>query len=379
MQLLRYTCAFALLVIFLAGCKKTDHPEPGTGTFIDLGFIPAAVSAGADIAAFQSAIYNKGHVFVATSDGIWKSNLSQKQWSRSGLEGRIITAIYKHPTIEDRFFAGTRSTGKADSKTLYISTNGGTTWQPAAETIFNSLDNVYEEFACFAVRPNHPDVVYANLDGGTMIAVSTDGGQHWVRKNNDRESYFGYKAAIAFLPGNPDRLFQGAESPLDIAWLGSYDIDNTDPVKLSELTMIVNADVWGNRRPNELQSYSFAPQSLYVGQEGALSKVTNGTVKEIFKAEDSDNTPFPYSYITAIWVDPTDTGHILFGGSLNHNVQPMSLYETVNEGATIKRFEDKLGLENPEVREIVATDTFPAIVLNDQNANKVKLVLYKPK
>jgi hypothetical protein len=57
----------------------------------------------------------------------------------------------------------------------------------------------------------------------------------------------------------------------------------------------------------------------------------------------------------------------------------MSLYETFNEGATIKRFEDKLGLKNPEVREIVATDSFPAIVLNDQNANKVKLVLYEPK
>jgi hypothetical protein len=265
------------------------------------------------------------------------------------------------------------------SKTLYLSTDGGTSWQPVAEPVFNSLDNVYEEYACFAVRPNHPDVIYANLDGGTMIAVSTDGGMHWVRKNYEPESYFGYNAAIAFLPGNLDRLFQGAESPLDMAWLGSYEIDQADPVKLSELTMVVNADVWGNRRPNELQSYSFAPQSLYVGQEGALSKVTNGTVKEIFKAEDADNTSFPYSYIAAIWVDPADTNHILFGGSLNHNVQPMSLYETFDEGATIKRFKDKLGLQNPEVREIVSTDTFPAIVLNDQNANKVKLVLYKAK
>jgi hypothetical protein len=201
--------------------QKDGASEPGTGSFIDLGFIPAVVSAGADIASFQSAIYNKGHVFVATSDGIWKSNLSQKQWSRSGLEGRIITAIYKHPTIEDRFFAGTRSTGKAASKTLYLSTDGGTSWQPAAEPVFNSLDQVYEEYACFAVRPNHPNVVYANLDGGTMIAVSTDGGMHWVRKNNEPESYFGYNAAIAFLPGNPDRLFQGAESPLDIAWLAA--------------------------------------------------------------------------------------------------------------------------------------------------------------
>src|SRR5215203_3922382 len=197
MQRQRVIGTLALLAVILFGCKKPDQPQPGTGAFIDLGFIPGSVSAGADITSFQSAIFNKGHVFVATSDGIWKNNLSQKQWSRSGLEGRIITALYKHPTQEDRFFAGTRSTGMADSNTLFISADGGTSWQPAAETVFNGLDQVYEEYACFAVQPNHPNVVYANLDGGTMIAVSVDGGMHWLRMNYATESYFGYNANIA--------------------------------------------------------------------------------------------------------------------------------------------------------------------------------------
>jgi hypothetical protein len=365
--------------IGLTSCTLTSNPSgprAGKGSFSDLGFIPAAVSAGNSGFDFQSAIYNNNRVFVATSDGIWMSNIDNKEWSRAGLDGKVVTMIYKHPAIANRFFAGTQSDGTAEDKTFYISSNGGESWEAADNVIFDETNNKYETYVCLAARPNHPDHIYANLEGGTMIAVSTDGGLNWARMNGATESYFGYACNIAFMPGKADEIFQGAENPLDDAWLGKYHIDADNPSTLSDFEKIIDQSVFGNRRPNELQAFDFVPNTLYAGLEGALYKVTATSNKPIFKSE---NNNFPYTYITALSVDAANNKHLLFGGALNNSSQPMCLYETYDEGKSITRIDNKLGLENPEVIEILATknSNSAAIVLNDQGANKVKLVLYQ--
>ena len=130
---------------------------------------------------------------------------------------------------------------------------------------------------------------------------------------------------------------------------------------------------WGNRRPNKLQTHTYTGSAIYVGQEGALSKVVNGVSRFIFESEDAE-----YPYIKGIWVDPTNTNHLLFGGPLNHSEQPMSLYETYDEGKTVKRIENKMGIANPRIIDIVSTDRYPAIVIDDQQADKIKVLLYIP-
>jgi hypothetical protein len=354
--------------------NSPGHNGPVKGVFTDKGFIPAAVSAGHSGFDFQSAIYDNDRLFVATSDGIWMNDIYNNEWSRAGLEGKVVAMIYKHPTIANKFFASTVSNGTPEDKTFYISNNAGETWEAANNIIFDETNNRYETYVCLAVRPNHPDHIYANVDG-PMIAISTDGGLNWVRMNDATESYYGYSCNIVFMPGNADAIFQGAEAPLDDAWLGKYKIDADNPSTLSDFEKLVDISVWGNRRPNELQTYSFVPNTLYVGLEGALYKVTETSNKPIFKSE---NNNFPYAYITAIWVDPYNANHLLFGGGLNANTQPMSLYETFDEGKHITPIDDKLGLENPEVVEILSIgQSNTAIILNDQDANKVKLVLYQ--
>lgn len=373
-----FTTLLYVLATFIVGCnKEKDYsltPEPAKGTFIDYGFIPVLVDASQSIAEFQTAIYNDNHVFVATSDGVWKINLTSKAWSRAGLEGKGITAIYKHPAIAGKFFAGVFSDGSASFKTLYISNDGGITWNAGNNLIFDSSQNYYENYVCFAARPNNPDQIYANLDGGAMIAVSTDGGLNWVRKNNESGSYFGYQSNIVFLPTDPNTIYQGSENPLDDAWLGKYDINSIHPELLSNFSKISDMFSWGNRRPTELQTHSYTGNYIYVGQEGALSKVMGKTNKFIFKAEGGN---FPYSYIYAIWIDPENTNHLLFGGAQNGGTE-MNLYETYNEGTTVKRFTDKMGFTKPNIREIISTNTYPAIIISDDGANKVKLYLYKP-
>jgi hypothetical protein len=289
------------------------------------------------------------------------------------LNGKRITALYKHPEQSGRFFAGVQSNGTATAKTVYLTSDGGSTWTAANQPVYENTLHQYENYVCFAARPGHPNHIYANLEGGATIAVSADGGENWTRMNNMQESYFGYAAAITFVPGRAGKIFQGAEAPLDDAWFASYDIDNKNPVLLNNFTKLVDMQHWGNRRPNKLQTHTYTGSAIYVGQEGALSKVVDGVNKFIFKSDDTE-----YPYIKGIWVEPSNTSHLLFGGPLNHSEQPMSLYETYDQGETIKRIGNKMGTANPQIVDIVGTDSYPAIVINDQQANKVKVLLYKP-
>ncbi|GAB4022197.1 hypothetical protein GCM10028773_33940 [Spirosoma koreense] len=351
---------------------------PSKGTLLDMGEMPVPVKGHAEFTQneFQTAAYSDNFVVVATSNGLWRCNLLTKEWSRSGFAGRKVSCIYKHPTLKNKFFAGVIPAEQSSEKSLFISEDGGQSWTAATTPIHDDGENRYETYVSIAVRPSHPDQVYANLEGGAMIAVSTDGGQSWQRMNYEPHSNFGYQSNIVFLPDNPDQLFQGSENPFDDAWLGRYTIDPTDPVKLTQFTKVVDMSVFGNRRPVELQTTVYTGNSIYVGQEGALAKVTGTTTQFIFKAE--ENKPaLPYAYIYGIWIDPKDTRHLLFGGAVNGDQTALSLFETLDEGITIRQLNDIPSLASAQVVKIVTTDTDPAIVLYDTATKKIRLFLYK--
>lgn len=364
-----------LCFLLIAGCSKDKEKR---GMLVDLGFIPADVTVHT---GFQPMAYYNGGIFVATSDGVWRCNVDNGEWSRSGLDGMNITAVYCHQDIPGRLFAGVATDLVSTTKTLYLSDDGGSSWHAADKPVFSQFENSYENYYCFAVRPGHPQEIYSNLQGGTVIAVSTDGGETWQRMNYMEESYVSDPCNIVFLPDKADMIFQGAESPLDYAWLGRYEIGDGDPVMLGNFTQLVDLSTWGNRRPNELQTCEYTGDNIYVGQEGALSKVNGQSVKFIFnhsgggKETDADDDLY-YTYVKGIWVDPHDTDHIIFGGMLNNNIQPMQLYETFDEGKTIYRYTDKCGMENPCLLKIVSTPSAPALLFEDQNAGKVKVMLY---
>ncbi|GAB3788778.1 hypothetical protein GCM10028818_56020 [Spirosoma horti] len=379
---IRQLALFSTFLVITLSCMTQDHagvsPQTGQGTLIDHGSIPVPVEGHSEFAEneFQTATYQNHFVFVATSDGLWKNNLLTKEWSRSGLKGKRVSCIFRHPTIENKLFAGIKPDEHSPEKTLFISNDGGATWQAAQSPVYDELENRYEIYVSLAVRPNHPDQIYANI-GGTMIAVSTDGGLNWQRMNHEQHSDLGYRSAIVFLPNNADQIFQGSENPFDDAWLGRYDIDPSDPVKLKNFTKVVDMGVFGNRRPVELQTHAYTGNSIYVGQEGALAKVSGTTPQFIFKAEEA-NPAVPYTYIYGIWVDPKDTHHILFGGALNAESQPsLSLFETFDEGKDSKPVTADPTLATAEVSKIVPTDTYPAIVLYDPTTKRIRLFLYK--
>lgn len=370
-------------LMFFQNCSRIKNSageeRAGKGSFTDLGFIPSPLSAGnpSGAAEFHASIFQNGFLYIATTDGIWKIDIFKKVWSRSGLPGNIITALYKHPTISGKFFAGIKSDQSTTLKTLYISSDAGQNWM-AVNPLFDTFNNRYEEYYSFAVRPNNPNHIFANLSGAT-IAVSTDGGINWTRMNNEPESFFGYQSNIVFLPSESNKIYQGSENPIDDAWLASYDLNLSNPVLMTNFTKIIEgmSGPFSNKRPTDLSTYSYTGDSIYIGQEGGLSKVTNGQIKFIMNASGKDENKFPYSYIYGVWVDPKNTNHIVFGGATNGAIDKMQLYETYDEGSSIVRLQETFGISLPEIVDIVDTNNGIAITINDSGSSRVKVISAK--
>lgn len=342
--------------------------------FIDYGFIPTpSVSAGKDGASeFQTAIFNNGEIFIATSDGIWKNNISTQQWSSSGLQGKKISCIYKHPSIANKMFAGAQITTN-NSTPLFISNDSGITWLPVTSTI---TETIY----CIAVSPTNPDHIYANV-ASTDIISSQDGGINWSAPSGG----FGYESNIIFTPSDGNTIYQGSENPLDCAWLGKYDIDSNNPDSIMNFQYVADGNCgsgpWENRRPNKLQTYSYTGNMIYVGQEGALSKVDPtqlNSITFIYKSEGEPNKP--YTYVYGIWVDPLDINHVIFGGSKNgDNTGLMQIYETWDEGATFHRYTQTFGVTTPSICDIVHIDNNKvALIIYDQSVDRIKLIIMEP-
>ncbi|HEY0676838.1 MAG TPA: hypothetical protein VGD17_01085 [Chitinophagaceae bacterium] len=369
---MRNLISLLTVVIVFAGCKKNNR-TPIQDKFIDYGYVSAVSSVAVVSTALM--VYHQGEIFVASNDGVWKIGLTEKIWRRAGLAGKKVNVLYSHPEIAGKFFAAIESGGPTE-KSLYISADAGVTWQAAASPVFDSRNNIYESFSDIRARPGHPNQIFANLSGIT-ISVSKDGGETWNRQNYNTDSYFGINCVINFREGSAGEIYQGAEAPLDHAWLGKYSIDATDPVKLGTLDQFIGKNYeWENRRPNCLETFRSNPGVLYAGLEGALIKIEGTQWKYIFKSTGTDI--LPYAYITGVWLNPSNKKHIIFGGGVNGTNTSLSLFETYDEGVTITHINDKLGMTDPAVIDIIATENYPAILVRDNgNERRMRLLLYK--
>ena len=364
------------IVILFSNCKKSSSTPPDNKGYefselVDYGEIPYVTEATP-----HQMIYYNSQLFAGTDDGIWKTDLTNKTWSRTGLDGKAIIGLYNFPEMANRLFAATKSTGASD-KSLYQSNNGGASWEPVTAPIFDSLNKRYENYYDIKVRPGFPDQLYANVEGVT-IAISKDGGQTWNRQNYERSSTFGYNAFINFLPGNSNEIFQGAEAPLDFAWLAKYHINENDPVKLGPWQRIIGNNLeWSNKRPNCIEVFPSNPAVMYVGMEGGVAKVEGTQWSYLFEGgKEPDH--FPYTYVKGIWLDPGNNKHLIFGGGVNGVNTSLSLYETHDEGATIVQLKDLLGMEDPEIVTIVSTNPYPALLVRIRGGNKrTRLLVYR--
>jgi photosystem II stability/assembly factor-like uncharacterized protein len=127
-------------------------------------------------------------------NGIYKSTDGGISWNHLGLEAtEYISRIIVDPNNPQRIFLGAMGKlfGKNPDRGLYLSTDGGTTWQ-------NKLF-ISDSTGCVdvAINPLNPDTVYAAMwerirrpdrrsYGGATCGIyrSTDGGENWTELTN---------------------------------------------------------------------------------------------------------------------------------------------------------------------------------------------------
>lgn len=78
------TILVAVVVIF-SNCKKSTSSQPGStfSELVDYGEIPYITNPTP-----HQMIYYNGQIIAGTDDGIWKTALTTKTWSRDNKKGQ---------------------------------------------------------------------------------------------------------------------------------------------------------------------------------------------------------------------------------------------------------------------------------------------------
>jgi len=350
--------AIAVLTAILSACA--DGP---TDRWEDLGALPALAATALNHTPMAES---GGRILVGTHDGVWARPASGPgTWTQVGLDGIGVFATRRHPALEATLFAAGQPVDDPASAPFYRSDDGGTTWTPSATFPRNPFDGSAEPIFDLAVAPDDPDRLYANLSGPS-VAISTDGGQNWVLANGESEVFFGDPCVIHVLASAPGTLFQGCEAPLDIAWVATQDIVPANPLTLANFAFVAGGPdlALENRRPNAMTSGPARPGTLYVGLEGALIALEQGAFDFVFAAGQAE-AESPYVYVAALWLDPDDPDHLLFGGGVNGENTELWLFETRDHGQTLRQVRPPAQLTDPSVEQIAPAGNGLAVLVSE--------------
>jgi len=155
---------------------------------------------------------------LSVGNGIYKSTDAGKTWTHLGLrDGFQIPALALILRDPNRVFAAVlgHPYGPNEERGLFLSTDGGQTWQKAIYKDENTGASDVE------IDPSNPDVIYASMwevregpweDGnevngtGGGLFKSTDGGKTWHPLTNGLPKDLS-QIYVAIAPSNPRRVY----------------------------------------------------------------------------------------------------------------------------------------------------------------------------
>jgi photosystem II stability/assembly factor-like uncharacterized protein len=204
-----------------------------------------------------SLIAREGVILAGTTSGVFRSDDVGQTWqvASAGLTSLHIRWLAYHPAISDREFAGTEPAG------IFVSHDGATTWRECAEVAELRIAHDWylpysPEAGCVRGFAFHGARGYAAVEVGGVLR-SDDGGERWrMAEDGDGET-----ARVRSQPVHPD--------------------------------------------VHMIAVHPAAPDLVFAPTGGGL-----------YRSEDGGRSwaaIYAGCYCRAIWLDPTDPDHLIFG------------------------------------------------------------------
>ncbi|MCK5784265.1 MAG: hypothetical protein KAH06_07445, partial [Desulfobacterales bacterium] len=257
-------------------------------------------------------------------NGVYKTNDGGKKWENMGLkESRQIGGILIDPRNSDIVYVAAEGStwGSGGERGLYKTTDGGKNWEKILEiSEHTGIANI-----CF--ESGNPDVIYAGAEqrrrrqftkigGGPESAYykTTNGGKTWDKLTNGIPDIDKGGMAITVSPVNPNIVYAMFEASNDKG--GFYRSTNRGASfeKMNDYNTSGQyySELFCDPK-NENKVYSTGTYTKYTVDGGKTWKNISNNKRHV-----DDH---------ALWIDPTDTDHLLIGGD-------GGIYETWDAGAT---------------------------------------------
>jgi photosystem II stability/assembly factor-like uncharacterized protein len=289
---------------------------------------------------------NNSQRSVAWGDGVYKSIDGGKSWKNMGLKSsEHIGKIVIDPKNSSNIYVAAQGPlwGPGGDRGLYKSTDGGTTWEQSLKI----SENTGVTDVC--IDPRNSDILYCAsyqrrrhvwtlINGGPEAAIhqSTDAGKTWNKLSNGLPSGDIGRIGLAISPVNPDIIFAVIETRADKGGIfcstnkgASWEKRNKWYSPSAQYYHEIFCD------PLNSDIVYFVDTYTRISYDGGrtLSNLSNK-----FRHVDDH----------ALWIDPSDTKHLLIGGD-------GGLYETFDRGNAWRYFSNlpvtqnyRVGIDNAE-------------------------------
>lgn len=250
---------------------------------------------------------NKSNIYAGTyGDGVFKSMDGGATWqpTGSGLNARpIVYTLAINPKSPNILFAGTRNSGELGGGGVFISTNGGLSW----EARNHGLGELY--IYDLAIDPESPNILYAATHEKGVFKTF-DAGYDWFNYNAglplDKSA-----RTLVIDPLNTNNVFLGT-------WHGDSIYKSINGGKLWVLSNngIVPAKVYS------LAIDPVNPQVLYA------ATYDRGVYKSDNASQNWYHSGLYYNFVYSLAVDPLNPSTVLLG-TMNNGI-----YRSENQGGT---------------------------------------------
>ncbi|HEY0097406.1 MAG TPA: Calx-beta domain-containing protein [Pyrinomonadaceae bacterium] len=304
--------------------RSSNNTLPPLGTTAEVEVDPAnpnrvyVLQASRTMTTSYDILHPDGALY---SSGFYLSEDGGVNWRRT-LPGRP-RDLAVHPTNSQILYLGMNSvTALGINAGLYKSLDGGATWLPAP--VYTAPTGISTSDVRVAVTPASPENVYviAGTRTALTVTVSNNGGLTWTTKTSAGvdPGQFGYNSYIYAAPNDPNTIYVGTRDVFKSTNGGSSWTNLTKnfvPNPARTDCSFCYSPFGSNSHPDQ-HAFAFAPNdpnTLYIGNDGGISKSSDGGVSFV-----SLNSSLTLTQFVGISMHPTDP-NISYGGTQDNGTQ----------------------------------------------------------